>query len=217
MISLSQQYLDVAPILSGQTVREALEVMEAEGYNCVPLTGTDGRYVGMVRRAAALRSEPSSRCSDIVEEAEPLNADMSPLDALALFAENDDDLLACVDRHRGFVGAVSRKETLRLAAILTASGPGGATIGVSLNPKDYSLTRIASIVEQCGVSILSVTTERRRSETFLLMKISSTEATAVCEALERHGYEAYAFGEAEAADESLLRKNYDELMMYLSV
>lgn len=217
MISLSELYEDLQPLDGAQTASQATEVMKSAGFNCLPMAEQGGRYAGMVRHAKALRAKPMTPCASIVEEAEPLHADLAPIEALSLFSQTDDDLVACIDRAKNFVGAVSRKDIVRLTAALTATGPDGASICVSMKEREYSLARIASIVEQCGASVLSATTDRSVGDIQLLLKISSPEATAVCEALERHGIEAYAYGEAETADDNLLRRNYNELMMYLNV
>jgi len=94
--------------------------------------------------------------------------------------------------------------------------PGGILV-IRLKDMDYSLARIAHIVESNDVKILSSYIFNRKDTGVidLTLKVNREDLSPVIQSLERNDYEVVAsFYEATQSDD--LKGRYDELMRYIN-
>jgi len=102
--------------------------------------------------------------------------------------------------------------------MLVQNIPGGVIV-LELNVNNYSMQHIARIVEENDAKILSsyVTSLADSMKMEVTLKINQTDLTSILQSFERFGYVIKATFHGNNRHDEILRKNYDQFMMYLNV
>jgi hypothetical protein len=100
----------------------------------------------------------------------------------------------------------------------TTNLPGGVIV-LELNTNDYSLAQIARIVEDNDAKILSshVASVANSFKIEVTLKINQTDLTSILQSFQRFDYTIKASFQGSNRQEDVLRKNYDQFMLYLNV
>lgn len=217
MLTLDKVMVDAEPIGSAEPLAAGVAKIRRSGRSRLPVSDSDGRYVGML--AAGAYAQLEAACADEATPAEPVAAADSPTALLRLFAEQDADTVAVVDRGGQTVGVADRQLTLKLTASLLGADTPGATIAVAMRAADYEIGRLATTIEMAGARILSITSSADAYTATAYVRIAQPDPFPVIESLERHGYDATAYSGSYALSEGddILRRNYDSLMDYLKI
>jgi len=96
--------------------------------------------------------------------------------------------------------------------------PGGIIV-LEMNANDYSLAQIARIVEDNDAKIMSshVASITNSDKIKLTLKINQTDLTSIIRSFMRFDYTIKASFQGYNRYEDVLRKNYDQFMLYLNV
>ena len=96
--------------------------------------------------------------------------------------------------------------------------PGGVIV-LELYVNDYSMQQIARIVEENDAKILSayVTMLADTLKMEVTLKINQTDLTCIIQSFHRFGYVIKASFHGNNRQDEILRKNYDQFMLYLNV
>lgn len=216
MPAMEEIMLSTPTLQADQTCPLALQTLQQSGRSSLPVVSADGRYVGMLSENDCWSASPSDLCADVCRRVEAMQAD-EPLTSLArLFAEQDTDTVAVMDRNGVVVGCADRQQTLKALSHMLATDEMGCNISVRVHTADFELTRIVSIVEQTGAKLLSVVTERSADFVVITIKTNQLDALPIIESLERFGYETMFWDQKSQYIDSL-RRNYNELMKYLEM
>ena len=127
-------------------------------------------------------------------------------------------VIPVVDKEEVYLGAITLENLLDYFAKDTDILEPGAIIVLELAPSDYSLSAIASIIEQEGAKILCVFagTDKEKTKIELTLKLSVSDIQAISQSLVRHNYQIKdSYQEPEYFED--LKDRYDELMNYLDV
>lgn len=208
--------VEAEPVSSAEPAAAGVAKVLRSGRDRLPVSDVGGRYVGMLSPTA---DTGAATCADEATMAEPAAASDAPQSLLRLFAEQDSDTVAVVDRGGNTVGVADRLLTLRLMATLVGADAPGATIAVTMRQADYEVGRLTSTVEMAGARILSLTSSSEDGTATAYVRIAQQDPFPVIESLERHGYDATAFtgGYSADAEDDILRRNYNSLMDYLNI
>lgn len=127
-------------------------------------------------------------------------------------------IVPVLDVKKEFMGVVSVNETASaLAKMFASQGPGGILV-ISMEPKDYSLTEIARLVESNDAKILSsfFLNEENSKVAKLTLKLNREDLTRVIATFERHNYTVVAhFQETELLNVD--KERLDLLFRYLNI
>lgn len=118
-----------------------------------------------------------------------------------------------------YLGLISQSDLLHHMADLIAAHTPGGIIELELPLRDYALSEIARIVEDCDAKILSLYArdQAENGELIVSIKLNRTEVQPVIRAFERYGYNVKAFFADNDSIDEATQKNYDALMMFLNV
>ena len=96
--------------------------------------------------------------------------------------------------------------------------PGGVIV-LELNANDYSMAQIARIVEDNDAKILSshVRSITNSFKIEVTLKVDQTDLTSIIRSFMRFDYNIKASFQGNNRYEDVLRKNYDQFMLYLNV
>jgi len=133
-------------------------------------------------------------------------------------ASTDLTCIAVLDADEHYMGCITQSDlVMKFEDLAVINQPGGILI-IRLKDMDYSLARIAHIVESNGVSILSsyIFNRKDTGNIELTLKVNREDLSPVIQSLERHDYEVASFFQ-EASHLEDLKGRYDELMRYINI
>ena len=217
-LELISQYLP--PLKPEETGEKAIRWMEEFKVTHLPVV--DGhRYLGLVAEEDILdANERELPVSEFLNEhRRPMVTDEQHIyDVLRAINSADVSCIAVVESNGDFLGSISLQDLLQKFEELAAISQAGGIIVLEFEKGDYSLAKIAHIIESNDSKILSsyVSTKPQTDKIDLTLKIDREELAPVLQSLERHDYNVIgAFQEKQQLDD--LRNRYDSFMRYINI
>jgi acetoin utilization protein AcuB len=128
-------------------------------------------------------------------------------------------LIPVLDSDGNYLGAITSHNLLHHFSDLIAAHTPGGILQIEVGVRDYSLSEIARIVEDCDSKILSLylTQSPDGRQLYITIKLNRTDMLPIVRSFERYGYKIRAeYGAEVHIDETAIR-NYESLMKYLNV
>ncbi len=124
-----------------------------------------------------------------------------------------------LDEKNHYLGLVTLNELAGYFADLAALKQPGGILVLELNVNDYSLTRIAQIVEGNDARILSlyVSSPEDSTRLELTLKINKTDISPVIQTFNRFNYDVKASYTEDDDMNSMYSSRYESFMKYLSI
>ena len=211
---------DLPPLRPDDTVGRALDWMEEFKVRHLPVT-ENGRLVGRVRDTDLVdRNDAKAPVRELMGQVElPYVRDGQHIyDVMKLMAERGLTVLPVLDPTGTYLGAINEHEALRRLAEAINIGEPGSVVVLEMNQNDYSLQRIAGIVESNGAKLLSVYNrtlpEGPRME--VTLKVNREDISDILQSFERFDYFVKSTYQGSKFHEDL-RGRYDELMRFLDL
>lgn len=181
-----------------------------------------GRYVGLVSDEqiydlCGAEGQARDLCGP---QAPPSVApDAHILQVVEVAAERSLTAVPVADAQGRYLGLVILPDLLAAAGKLLSAGRGGATLVLEIPAADYSLLKIADIVEENGARALSLFTRPTGggARTEVTLRVSANEVTSILRGLERHEYTVTRVINGVDDMREVVREHYQSLMRYLSV
>lgn len=210
---------EIPVVNPSDNVRTVLDLME--DCRCSFLPVVDNLHlVALVSEQALLDANDSIPVSQFVysdAKVPCVTADASVFDVLAVISSSHSDVVPVVDVDMRYLGSIGQSSMLEsLSQMCGATNPGKSVV-VSAPLCDYSLTRIANIVEECDVKIISMLSTVSHGDVNLMLKFNSDNVESVIRSLERYGYNVLSYGSLDGNSDDTIRRNYDCLMKYLDL
>ena len=138
-------------------------------------------------------------------------------DVIRLFAEKRLTLVAVVDEHKNYLGAISINSVVEYIANLTSVKEPGGIIVIEINNRDNSLAHISQIVESNNAQILSsyITSFPDSTRLEITLKVNRTDISAIVASFLRYDYTVIATYNDLKSDAGSSDR-FDQLMNYLS-
>ena len=140
-------------------------------------------------------------------------------DVLRLAEENNIQTVAIINEDKKYLGVITIYDTLATFAQKTAIQEPGGTLVLVMRERDYSLSKISSLIESEDAKILSsyVSVDNYETENIkLTLKINKRDLSRVIATLERFDYKIVAkYHQTE--NNEVDKERYDLLMRYLSL
>ncbi|MBK6627274.1 MAG: CBS domain-containing protein [Flavobacteriales bacterium] len=211
---------DLPPLRPDDTVGRALDWMEEFKVRHLPVT-ENGRLVGLVRDTDLVdRNDAKAPVRELMGQAELpyVREGQHIYDVMKLMAERGLTVLPVLDPTGTYLGAINEHEALRRLAEAINIGEPGSVLVLEMNQNDYSLQRIAGIVESNGAKLLSVYNrtlpEGPRLE--VTLKVNREDISDILQSFERFDYFVKSTYQGSKFHEDL-RGRYDELMRFLDL
>lgn len=211
---------DLPPLRPNDTVGRALDWMEEFKVRHLPVT-ENGRLVGLVRDTDLVdRNDAKVAVRELMGQVELpyVREGQHIYDVMKLMAERGLTVLPVLDPTGTYLGAINEHEALRRLAEAINIGEPGSVVVLEMNQNDYSLQRIAGIVESNGAKLLSVYNrtlpEGPRME--VTLKVNREDISDILRSFERYDYFVKSTYQGSKFHEDL-RGRYDELMRFLDL
>ncbi len=211
---------DVPELGLGDNGVNALNYMEQYDVHHLPVV-QDGLFIGLISEDEVLTMEqptaPFFNCRhDFPMIA--LDSRRHIYDALRIMSDQRLTLLPVIDEKIHYLGSVRATDLIQALAKTQAVFSNGGVLELEMNVKDYSLTKIAQIVEGNDAKILSatLTTKPDSQMVQLTLKINKEDLNPIIQSFNRYEFVvAESYMEPKYTEE--LRDRYEEFMKYLNM
>jgi predicted transcriptional regulator len=179
------------------------------------------RFFGVISEDNLLNiddaSEPLSKHMSLLTRAYVFE-DEHVFEVLKRVREYDLSLIPILDRKEHFKGVITVSHLLHTIAEMPVVKSPGSVIVMDMHPQDYTLTRIANILESEDAKILGVFISKSLENNMIevTVKVNKLNVQGLLMALQRFGYSITASYDKSNSDDDFLDR-YNNLMNYLNV
>lgn len=218
---LNQQLIspEISPLQPGQTVEEALLRMQDLMVSHLPVI-QDHTFLGLIAIDDLLDADPSDSLTNLQHDLQPfaVNAEEHFTLAVRTMVSRNLSVLPVVAAGQEYAGAISREKLFLQLATQTGMLTGGATIVITMEPHQFSISELSKLVETNDAHITQLNTviDEVSGHLTVTIRINKQEVSDVIATLQRYDYQVlYYSGEEHYENE--LRRNYNHLMNFLTI
>ncbi len=211
---------DIPPLRPQDEVGRALDWLEEFKVSHLPVVD-NGRLIGLVNeRDLVDRNDPRSTVSDAMEQVEVpfIRGNQHVYEVMKLFTERGLTVLPVLNEMGQYLGAITEHEALKRLSEITNIHEPGSIMVLEMNQIDYSLQKIAQIVEGNDAKIMSayshVLPDTMRLE--VTLKINREDISDILQSFERYEIQVKTTYQGSRFHDDL-RGRYDELMRFINL
>ena len=201
------------------TVRYALDLMKEHQVYQLPVVH-QGKLLGLVYDHELSQVSELSLCSAFIHSKDFHSAgdDDSFILSWHSCCSQQLSILPVINEQEQYLGLVRQSDLLKYFVRNYCIADKGSVLVIQMRKLDYSLVKIAQLVEDCHSVILnSFISDQAESEKILItVNINSADPSTVINALERYEIDLLAVFSDETYKDNL-RDRYDEFMKFLEV
>lgn len=211
---------EIPPLIHTDSGEKALNWMEEFKVSHLPVL-KNGNFVGLISETEILDRKDLDRTLDELFDHLPrpyVGENAHVYEVLAKMSEHRISVLPILDENEKYVGCTSVHQLINLIANTASIKEVGGIIVLEMNQHDYSLAKIAQIVESDNAKILSafIMTSIDTTKIEVTLKISETELSRIIRSFERYDILVKASFQ-RSTDQDDLQFRYDALMNYLNI
>ncbi|MFT5054188.1 MAG: acetoin utilization protein AcuB [Granulosicoccus sp.] len=219
MLALELISQSLPPLKPEENGSKAIKWMEEFKVYHLPVVD-DHRYLGLVSEDEILDSNQLDLpvTEFLNDHRRPFVTDDQHIyDVLRTITAADVSVIAVLESNGDFLGSVTLHDLLIKFEALTAISQAGGIVVLEIEQNDYSLAKIAHVIESNDSKILSsYVSNKSNSRMELTIKVDREELAPILQSLERHEYVVVgAFQEKQQLDD--LRNRYDSFMRYINI
>lgn len=111
------------------------------------------------------------------------------LELIALFAENDCNIIPVLDEHQKYIGYYELRDILDVFADSPFMHKDNVTLVVSKSKTDFSMSQVSQIVESNKAKLLGLYVSKENADTIdVTLKIASEEMNEIIQTFRRYDY-----------------------------
>jgi len=198
----------------------ALGWMEEFKVSHLPMVN-NGEYLGMVSDSDIIDlNEPEEAIGNSHQNlAKPfVQEEQHIYEVMKVISEHKLTVIPVLDNANRYLGLISLSDLIQKISQIAAVNEPGGIIVLEMNQNDYSLSKIAQIVEGNDTRILScfVTTSTDTTKLEVTIKLNRTEISGVLQTFERYNYKVLSYVQEKGHFEDV-KSRYDEFMRFLNI
>jgi acetoin utilization protein AcuB len=212
---------DIPPLMTSDSGLKAVAWMEEFRVNHLPIVN-NRQFLGMISEDDIFElNSPEDALGNHELSLSNLHVKsyQHVFDVLRVMTDHKLTLISVVDKAGEYLGCITRKEVLESIAKISSVKDPGAIVILEMYQRDYSLAKIAQIVESEDGKILNVYINTHENDPLLMdltLKINRSDLSAIKSALLRFDFNIKAlYHESQFDDE--LKDRFDELMNYINM
>lgn len=211
---------EIPPLIHTDSGEKALRLMDEFKVSHLPVL-KNGNFVGLISETDILDRKDLTQSLDVLFDhlPRPYVADTAHVfEVLAKMAEHRISVLPVLDQQENYVGCTSVHQLMCLIANTGSIKETGGIIVLEMNRIDYSMVRIAQIVESENARILSsfIMSSPESTNIEVTLKISETDLGRIIRSFARFDITVKASFQ-RSSDQDDLQFRYDALMNYLNM
>ncbi|MES2798871.1 MAG: CBS domain-containing protein [Bacteroidota bacterium] len=209
---------EIPPLKASDTGEKALEWMDELKVTHLPVL-KKGNFVGLISESDLLDKMSLNENLDQLFDHLPrpyVYADAHIYEIMKRIADHKISVLPILDKEEKYLGCTSIYHLLTVFANTGSIKETGGIIVVEMNAADYSMAKIAQIVEGNGAKILSsyIMSAVDSTKVELTLKINQIELSSIIRTFERYDYVIKETYQKSSSDDDL-QDRFDSLMYYL--
>jgi len=212
---------DIPPLMTSDSGLKAIAWMEEFRINHLPIVN-NRHFLGLISEDDIFNlNSPEDALGNHELSLSNLHVKsyQHVFDVLRVMTDHRLTLIPVVDEKGDYLGCITRKEVLESIAQISSVKDPGAIVILEMTQRDYSLSKIAQIVESEDGKILNLYIHTHEDDPMVMdltLKINKTDLSAIQNAFMRFDYKIKAlYHEAQFDDE--LKNRYDMLMNFLNM
>ncbi len=213
----------IEPLKLEDTVGVALERMGKYGLETLPLVSEEDMFLGMVKKVYLEGLDAHMPLRKVIEklaidQRDAVKEKEHIYEAFNKAYSTDARIVAITDEDGKYVGVATEHMLMKSFMGCFSFTEPGSIVVLRMAKRDYSLQRIAGIVEQEGASVLSsiLHNAEENDDILLTLKINKHDPTDVIDSFRRHEYDVVMiFSPVEHRD--TIKERLEHLMGYLDV
>lgn len=181
----------------------------------------NGNFVGLISESDILDKKDLDHSLDVLFDHLPrpyVGENAHVFEVLNKMYEHKISVLPILDEEEHYIGCTSVHQLMNLIANTSSIKEAGGIVVLEMNKHDYSLAKIAQIVEGNNARILStyIMSSMDSTKIEVTLKISEIDLSRIIRSFERYDMVVKAsFQRSTDADD--LQNRYDALMNYLNM
>ncbi len=220
----SDEYPILVPVVKAKdTVRSVLDLMQENLLKSLPVVDENNIFRGIVFLEDLKTIENKETLLTNLDEGYFKSFYLLPsqhlYEALSIMYNSDLDFLPIIDTEGKLIGTLDRKNLFGILIRLTKAHTPGGMIMLNVPKKDYSIARIASIVESEKAQIVSLFSyyDEEKEEYFLNLKIDREDPGRVIASLERLGYDVEYYTSGADVPVLNLQERLQALLRFMNI
>lgn len=220
---LTQQLIteNIPPIKLQDTGVRVLRWMDEFKVNHLPIV-EGGEYIGLISDADILDlTDPEAAIG--TQELEPekifVKENQHIFEAIKLQSEENLSIIPVVAEDGKYIGSIAISNLIEKMAIISAANIPGSTLILEVDPRNYSLSEIAQIVEGNDAKVLSLFVNHV-AETGMLditLKIDKPDISGVVQTFQRYKYVIKSNFQLDQEYFDDLKSRYEAFMNFLKM
>lgn len=211
---------EIPPLIHTDSGEKALRWMEEFKVSHLPVL-KNGNFVGLISETEILDRKDLDRTLDVLFDhlPRPYVADtVHVFEVLSKMAEHRISVLPVLDAQENYVGCTSVHQLMCLIANTGSIKEIGGIIVLEMNQIDYSMAKIAQIVESNNARILSsyIMSTPDSTKLEVTLKINEMELGRIIRSFERYDIIVKATYQRSSVEDDM-QFRYDALMNYLNM
>ncbi|MCC6701477.1 MAG: CBS domain-containing protein [Fluviicola sp.] len=211
---------EIPPLIHTDSGEKALNWMEEFKVSHLPVL-KNGNFVGLISETEILDRKDLTQSLDVLFDHLPrpyVFESAHIYEVLAKMAEHRISVLPILDASEKYLGCTSVHQLMNMIANTASIKEVGGIVVLEMNRIDYSLAKIAQIVESDNAKILSsyIMSSSDSTKIEVTLKISEIDLARIIRSFERYDITVKAsFQRTSESDDMQFR--YDALMNYLNM
>ena len=211
---------EIPPLKTTDNGKTALQWMDDFKITELPVI-KNSTYLGIVSETDLLDAEDASAALEVFQpELNKICIDQDEhiYEVMGIMSIHKVSILPVIDHERNYLGMITRAILVEKISNLAAIKDPGGILQLDLNVNDYSLSKIAAIVESNDAKILSsyVYVHDDSTKMSLTFKINRTDLSGLIQSFERYNYVVSASFHQSRIEEEMKRK-FDEFLHFLNM
>jgi len=211
---------EIPPLKTTDNGETALQWMDDFKITELPII-KNSTYLGIVSENDLLDAENSAAALEIFQpELNKICIDQDEhiYEVMGIMSIHKVSVLPVIDEERNYLGMITRAILVEKISNLAAIKDPGGILQLDLNVNDYSLSKIAAIVESNDAKILSsyVFVHDDSTKMSLTFKINKTDLSGIIQSFERYNYVVSASFHQSRVEGEMKRK-FDEFLHFLNM
>lgn len=211
---------EIPPLIHTDSGEKALRWMEEFKVSHLPVL-KNGNFVGLISETEILDRKDLERTLDVLFDHLPRPYVLDTVhvfEVLAKMAEHRISVLPVLDAQEKYIGCTSVHQLMCLIANTGSIKEIGGIIVLEMNQIDYSMAKIAQIVESNNARILSsyIMSTPDSTKLEVTLKINEMELGRIIRSFERYDITVKATYQRSSFEDDM-QFRYDALMNYLNM
>ena len=147
-----------------------------------------------------------------------VKTDQNILDVISIMSQNNISVVPVLDEYDKYIGSIDSTSVLKSFATISSLDKPGAVIVLEINKYDYTLSKIAQIIESNDAKVLNMFVDSTNDSSMLevCLKLNTNDLRSILRTFERYEYNVKSWVSDDDSTNKLYMERFNLLMKYLN-